>query len=119
MYENTIINCVYFEGHKGWTMIKRFVPEIKTSDEAISFISDHKDSKLYLATTSSNPTVNYTYKKDKELHEFELELAGYMDVKGMKAIGNKLGEFKILKIKELATEEKSNLNPGDTLELDF
>ena len=119
MYEDTVINCVYYEGNKGWTMVKRFIPEIKSSDDPVSFITEHKDSKLYLATTTEYPTVNYSFKKNKELQEYELELAGYMDVKGMKAIGNKLGDFKILKIKELATEEKQNLNPGDTIELDF
>lgn len=119
MYEDTVINCVYYEGDKGWTMVKRFVPEIKSSSDPVSFITDHSSSKLYLATTSEYPTVNYTFKKDKELHEYELELAGFIDVKGMKAIGNKLGDFKILKITELKNEDKENLNPGDTIELDF
>ncbi|MBT8234481.1 MAG: DNA gyrase/topoisomerase IV subunit A [Saprospiraceae bacterium] len=116
---DTVVNCVYFEGEKGWTMVKRFVPEVKSGDVEQLFITDHPSSKLYLATTSVYPTIHYSFKKGKELQEYELELAGFMDVKGVKAIGNKLGEFKILKIRELENEEKTNLSPGDTIELDF
>lgn len=118
--EETVINVVYYEGEKGWTMVKRFTPEIKPNDTLVPFLSEHNQTKLYFASTSSYPTVQYSFKKDKEKHEYQLELAGFIDVKGIKAIGNKLGEFKILKIWELEEEsDDTDILPGDTIELDF
>ena len=95
------VSAVYFDGNKGWTMVKRFYIETTSVDQRYSFISDHRSSKLYFATATDNPVVKYSYKQKNEKHELELGLAEFIDVKGWKALGNKLGEFKVLKISEV------------------
>ncbi len=98
------ISAVHYEGNKGWTMVKRFYVETTAVDQRFPFISDHRSSKLYFASASENPIVKYSYKAKNEKHELELNLAEFIDVKGWKALGNKLGEFKVLKISEVKDE---------------
>jgi topoisomerase-4 subunit A len=129
-----VINCIYFEGSKSWTMVKRFLVESKSQDNLVQFISDHPSSKLYFASMDKNPVVTFSYKKNKEKVEEEIAIKDFIDVKGVKALGNKLGEYKILKceVKETKTKAKSKsknsenqksdsdgLAPGDTIEFDF
>jgi len=142
--EDTVVSAVYYDGEKGWTMVKRFQIETKSEGVMHQFITDHRSSKLYLATITEDPDVEYSYKKNKQKIEEELNLAEFIDVKGWKATGNKLGEYKILKIAEVVYEEeveedgenteasagkakvkggkkngKNSLEPGDTIEFDF
>ncbi len=130
--KDSVVSAVHYEGEKGWTMVKRFNIETSTVGERFKFISDANGSKLYFATSVDQPVVKYSYKVGGEKHEEALNLAEFIDIKGWKAIGNKLGEYKILsiKLKESAkpkVEESKNepqdgeegFKPGDTIELDF
>ncbi len=120
------ISAVHYEGNKGWTMVKRFYVETTAVDQRFSFITDHRSSKLYFATASANPVVQYSYKTKAGKQEQELNLAEFMDTKGWKAIGNKLCEYKILKITEVETAKtpnkadtvKDKLKAGDTIDFD-
>lgn len=105
------ISAVHFDGSKNWTLVKRFMIETQTVDQRFSFITDHKSSKLYYATNAENPVVKYSYKTKNEKHEEELNLSEFIDVKGWKAMGNKLGEFKILKISDAADKTSSTTKP--------
>ena len=124
-------------------MVKRFNIETNTFNERFKFISESGGSKLFYATTAHPPVVTYTYKAGGKRHEVELNMADFIDVKGWKAMGNKLGEFKVLSAKghKVAAAEKpkkeeptkeaaqkaadnqsdsdESLKPGDTIELDF
>ncbi len=94
-----VISAIYFEGEKGWTMVKRFRVETTKVNERFKFISDASGSKLYFATAHLKPVVTYSYKTGGKKKEATLELSSFIDVKGWKALGNKLGEYKILSIK--------------------
>ncbi len=100
------ISAVYFEGDKEWTMVKRFVVETSTNDQKFTFISEESGSKLYFATQAENPMIKYSYKKGGDKIEEELDLESFIDVKGWKALGNKLGEFKILKVQDLTLQKE-------------
>ncbi|MEZ4934230.1 MAG: DNA gyrase/topoisomerase IV subunit A [Saprospiraceae bacterium] len=123
---DTPISAVHFEGNKGWSMVKRFYIETTAVDQRFPFITDHRSSKLYFATASANPIVQYSYKSKNEKHEHTLNLAEFMDTKGWKAIGNKLCEFKLLKITEVQQEkpsptsatDKGKLQAGDVVDFD-
>ncbi len=120
-YDDTVISCIYYEGEKGWTMVKRFGIETNTLDQSFKFISEAAGSKLYYATLAQEPVVRFSYKKDKVRKEEVLELEEFVDVKGWKALGNKLGDYKILKIEdagdhtdpdvEIITEETETSSP--------
>ena len=113
--ENTVIGAVYYEGNKGWSMVKRFQIESNTNNKRFSFISEHRNSKLYYATITSDVTIDFIVKENKEKVEYELDLDGFIDVKGWKALGNKLSEQKLLSCKESISD---TLTPGDSVEFD-
>ena len=143
------VNVIYYSGDKKWTMAKRFFIETITLDTPFKFISESPQSKLYFASIGDEETVVYSIKKNKQMEEYELPLHDFVDIKGWKSLGNKMGEFKIIKIATLAevealeaqeseddepelldekpkkatkkTKSKKNdgLEPGDTIEFDF
>ncbi|MDX1939085.1 MAG: DNA gyrase/topoisomerase IV subunit A [Saprospiraceae bacterium] len=123
----TIINAVHYEGNKGWTMIKRFKVEASSSlGQRYSYLSEHKDSKLLFASTKTEPRVRYSVKLKNKKMDGEVNLAEFIDVKGWKAIGNRLSDQKLTSIKELSEEEiakskielPDKLHAGDSIEFD-
>jgi topoisomerase-4 subunit A len=123
-----VVNAVYFEGGKGWTMVKRFKVETNTLDQKFSFISDHKNSKLLFVSVKDNPRIQYSVKLKGKKLEGEVSLADFIDVKGWKALGNKLSDQKLAGVKELEQKkeqisivkaaEPEKLQAGDTLEFE-
>ncbi|MEO1514498.1 MAG: DNA gyrase/topoisomerase IV subunit A [Bacteroidota bacterium] len=114
----SVITAVYYEGERGWSMVKRFQVETSTVNERYRYITEHRSSKLYFASIDSDPLVHYNIRENRETVTYELELAGFIDVKGWKAKGNKLTEKKITKIEQIQTEDKKKLKAGDSIEFD-
>jgi topoisomerase-4 subunit A len=113
-YEETmIINAVYFESGKSWTMVKRFAIETSTLNQKFYFIPEDANTKLYFATSHKQSQVVITYKEGKEKYEMEVDIDNFVDVKGWKALGNKLFDGKALKIEETSyldeTEEQDTI----------
>lgn len=127
--DDTVVSCVYYEGGKGWTMVKRFNIETKSLNTPIAFLTEERGTKLYYASIAKQPTIDYSYTSNRKKVVEPLKLDEFIDVKGYKALGNKLGEFKIIKVDDKTdkTVVKANkdedqdhdLNPGDTIEFDF
>ncbi|MBK9254879.1 MAG: DNA gyrase/topoisomerase IV subunit A [Saprospiraceae bacterium] len=102
--DDTIISAVYYEGEKGQTMVKRFKIDTSTLDQKFSFITDHQASKVYFASMANEPLVRYSYKIGNSKEEKEINLQQFIEVKGWKAMGNKLTEYKLLKVEKIITE---------------
>lgn len=119
------ISVLYYEGEKGWTMVKRFVVETSTSEQKFPFITEHRSSKVYYAIQGEPTSIKYSFKKNNKKEEEVLDLAEFIDVKGWKALGNKLMENKVLKVEavENEVEDKPDSNgdvePGDTIDFDL
>ena len=111
---NTVVNAVYFDGDKQWSMVKRFNIETNKMDEKFLFISEHKDSKLYLVSFDTNPVVKFSYKQNNILTEKEIDLSEIVGIKGWKALGNKLGEFKISTIDQINISENDDIYTDET-----
>ena len=111
--EDTVINAIYFDGDKKWTMVKRFQIETNSLNTRYVFISEHKDSKLLFASLEENPIIQYDYKEKKEAETFELSIAEFIDVKGWKALGNKLENKRITKIRVVEESEGDEGDEGD------
>ncbi len=107
--EGTEWNVLYYEGNKKWTMVKRFHIETSSTSQRFQFISDHRSSKMLLATTDSRTKVTW---QDSGKNESDFIFEEFIDVKGWKALGNKLAEGKI---KILSTETVEPTNTEDTL----
>ena len=119
-----VISAVHYDGHKGWTLVKRFQIETTSLQQRFSFLSDHPQSKLLFASVKANPVVQYSVQLKNRRLQGTINLAEFIDVKGWKALGNKLSDKKLSQIKEIqettatqATPE-NKLHAGDTVEFD-
>lgn len=95
------ISAVYFEGEKQWTMVKRFLIETTTTAQRFSFITPHKDSRLYVVSLAEDPLMEYAWMSQRQKMTDSFQPAEFIEVKGWKAIGNKLIDKKLLSIREV------------------
>jgi len=105
-------------------MAKRFQIETTTLNTKFSFITDHKDSKLYYVTTHPEPEVLFSYKQRKERIDEILTVHQFVDVKGWKAIGNKIEDVPLICVVDQSKEpskktiKSGGYKAGDTIEFD-
>lgn len=102
----TVISAVYFDGHKEWTMVKRFHIETNTMNQRFSFLTEHPNSKLLFATYRKNVVIKYDYKVNRNKIEGNINLDTFIDVKGWKAIGNKLSDQILSGIEMVSSDEE-------------
>jgi topoisomerase-4 subunit A len=95
-----VISAIHTEGDSGNTLVKRFRIENQTLDKRYLFISESKNSKLWLATTQARPQVELEIKKDKKSPATKMvsDLDVVVDVKGWKAMGNRLTNQMIVSV---------------------
>lgn len=103
---DTVLSVVYLDGETKIHYIKRFKIETSTLDKRFLFISEAKGSKLLVATANPEPLVEVKFQKDKkaEKEAEKIALHEFIDVKGWKAMGNKLTYFRINGL-DLLTDE--------------
>jgi topoisomerase-4 subunit A len=107
-----VISAIYYDGGTKTYFVKRFLIETTTINKRFNFITDHKQSYLKIVSTASQPQVSVTLTKGKEDEVMEYDLDMLIDVKGWKAIGNKLSTYPVkdisLIVSEKVTEEEAN-----------
>lgn len=110
------VSAVYVDGESKQYMVKRFLIETSTPDKEFVFISEAIGSRLVLATLSDEPEVELELikgkGKDKVVEQVNLE--DLIDVKGWKALGNRLSQHKISKVTLL---EETTEQPGPEADL--
>jgi topoisomerase-4 subunit A len=94
---DTVVSAVYVDGETKLHYVKRFHIETTTMDKPFTFISESKGSKLLAASTFAEPEVEVKLQRDKKADKEteKLRLDQFIEVKGWKAMGNKLNYFKI------------------------
>jgi len=94
---DTVLSAVYVEGDTRTHYVKRFRVETSTLDKRFLFIAEAKGSKLLAATAFAEPEIEVKLQRDKKAdRETErLRLDQFIEVKGWKAMGNKLNYYKI------------------------
>ncbi|TAE26689.1 MAG: DNA gyrase/topoisomerase IV subunit A [Cytophagales bacterium] len=102
----TVLSAVYYEANQKLWYVKRFKVETTSIDKKFSFIGDTKGSKLLTVTADANPRIEIVHQvKDRgPLDKMILEPAGFIDVRGWKALGNKLPFVKVKEVKLLASK---------------
>lgn len=103
-----IISAVYVDGESKQYMAKRFMIETSTADKEFGFISEGIGSRLVLITTSETPEIEIEEirNKDKGKVSEVVNLEEIVDVKGWKALGNKLSQYKVTKVSLLEEPEE-------------
>lgn len=93
------INCVYLDGKTKNQFVKRFKIETSTLGKKFPFISEEKGSQLLAASTHIESGIKLiTENKKKEKTETEFRFEDFMEVKGWKAVGNRLSQDVVKKV---------------------
>lgn len=113
------ISTVYYDAEKDLHYVKRFLCEV-TSDKKVSFISEADGSYMDVVSTAYRPIVKIVYNKQlketKNLPDNEVQVADFIDVKGMKAQGNQLTKLKVKEIVLTHSIEGEEPWPEDKVE---
>jgi topoisomerase-4 subunit A len=110
---------VHIDGKSKNYMVKRFLFESTAIGKQTSIINDEPGSKLVLITGAAQPIIKTEQLKGKEqvAEVIEIDLAAIIDVKGMKAMGNRLSQNTIKSIELLAQVEAEE--PTDIVETEI
>lgn len=102
-----VFTAVYLEGKSGSHYLKRFVLENSSIGKKTSIISEEGGSKLILLTGIQKPRVRVEILKGKSKvsETLEMELAETIEVKGMKALGNRLSPHEVKSVDLIAPSE--------------
>jgi topoisomerase IV subunit A len=117
------ISCVYYDPEKDLHFVKRFLCEV-TSDKLVSFLPEVEGVRMDVVSTAYQPKINIVYNKllkaTKNLPDKEVNLADFIEPKGMKAIGNQLTKLKTKEIQLIGPieGEESWPEPEKPIELE-
>jgi topoisomerase-4 subunit A len=102
-----VYSVVHIDGKSKNHMVKRFMFDNTATGKQTSIISDENGSKLVLITGLAQPVVKVEQLKGKEQtpETIEVDLSAMIDVKGMKAMGNRLSQHPIKKVELIAGNE--------------
>ncbi len=102
-----VFSVIHFEGKSKNYMVKRFKFELTSIGKQTSIISDENGSKLILISGAKQPliTVEQLKGKTEAPETVELNLSELIDVKGMKAMGNRISQHPVKSVALLAQIE--------------
>ncbi len=94
------LSAIYWDGEKDNYYVKRFI--VEPSDKKVSFITEHEKSHLELVLTDWKPVVNISFdKRTNDREDEEVNIEEFIAVKGLKALGNRLTQYKVKQIEPL------------------
>ena len=100
-----VIGAVYFDGSTKGFFVKRFLIETTTLNKRFNFITEHKQSYLKLVTTDAQAQISVIFLKGKVEEQMDYDLEMLIDVKGWKALGNKLSANEVKELKLIESEQ--------------
>ena len=102
-----VFSVVHYDGKSKNYLVKRFVFENVIAGKQVSFISEEAGSKLVVISGAAQPVVKVEQLKGKaQIQELaELNLTDLIEVKGMKAMGNRLSAHAVQTVELLAEHD--------------
>ncbi len=102
-----VYSVVHYDGKSKNYLVKRFMFENIVLGKQTSFISEEPGSKLILISGAAQPVVKVEQLKGKAqvLELVELNLTDLIDVKGMKAMGNRLSAHPVQTVELIAEHD--------------
>ena len=98
-YAELPLQVVYLDGKSKQHFVKRFVVETSTSNKKFVFISEEKGSLLECLSLANPMTIELlSENKKKEKNTEEINITEFIEVKGWKAVGNRLSFDTVKKI---------------------
>lgn len=95
-----IFTIVYLDGLSGFHYVKRFKVDLLANGKQVNLLTDHPKSKIILFSDARQPLAKlvFTKGKGKPAEQLDLNLAEFIDSKGMRAQGNRLSQFDVRSI---------------------
>ncbi len=99
------VACVYYDGEQKTYFVKRFI--VEPTDKKVLFISEAPGSQMEMATTQPEPIIEVRFSKagGREPAPQKIGLNEFIEVKGVKARGNKLSQNKVREVNLMAPKE--------------
>ncbi len=107
------LSAIYYDGEKKRTLVKRFQIETTSTGQRFSYITDSRSSALLFVTTDEEPHVICRYRTKQGIEELTLNMEEFIDVKGWKALGNKLMDGKVVDVRLLEKEDLQDEELGN------
>jgi topoisomerase-4 subunit A len=112
-----IVSAVHYDGAQKNYYVKRFKIENTTPGKKHLFISEATGSKLIVVSTKAQPQVEIEFKNNKGVQETVIsDLDMLIDVKGWKALGNRLSSQQVQKVTLLGKNEADDAVQDDISE---
>lgn len=110
-----VLTAVHFDGSSRTYYVKRFTIETTTIGRRFRFISEERASKLVMISSGQYPVLEFNYRtKRGEKNSRTENLIEFVEVKGWKALGNKLGNY--LRMSGFKwIEESGKENPDESM----
>ncbi|MCU0450854.1 MAG: DNA gyrase/topoisomerase IV subunit A [Bernardetiaceae bacterium] len=100
----SVVSAVYYDGEHTQYYVKRFKIETLTMGKKFPFLTDHPKTKLAFATAGGQAQVRVSFFKEgsktPETAVFDLDML--VDVKGWRALGNRLTPHKVRTVELVA-----------------
>jgi topoisomerase-4 subunit A len=103
------ISAVYYDGNSKSWFVKRFKIETSTVDKQFSFISEARSSYVAVVSSEAQPQIEVEYSEkanQKEKALFDVDVLA--ELRGWKAMGNKLNLGKIKGVRLISSNGKSD-----------
>ena len=110
--QDASFNAIHYDGDSKNYFVKRFIIETNTPNKKFSFITEARSSKLMFISKGIDTDVEVTYKDGRKHEKKKLDLMSLIDIKGWKAIGNKLPVQQVISV-DLIKEEKESAKKSE------
>ncbi len=107
-----VITAVYLDNDKLQYNVKRFRIETTTLQSRFLFIKEGTGNRLEVVTTDEKPVLLLHTGRGTQARTQKIKIAGFVEVMGWKAVGNKLADFS--KSTEMEWEQTEKDDKGQT-----
>ncbi|MCG7858554.1 DNA gyrase/topoisomerase IV subunit A [Flavihumibacter sediminis] len=107
-----VITAVYLDNDKLQYNVKRFRIETTTLQSRFLFIKEGAGNRLEVVTTDEKPVLLLHTGRGTQARTQKIKIAGFVEVMGWKAVGNKLADFS--KSTEMEWEQAEKDDKGQT-----
>lgn len=114
--EDATFNAIHYDGDTKTYYVKRFIIETNTPNKRFLFVTEARSSKLLFISKGVEADVDVTYKDGRKHETKKLDLMNLIDIKGWKAIGNKLPVQNVVRVEASASIQKE---PEPAAEVDL
>ncbi|MGB3180375.1 MAG: DNA gyrase/topoisomerase IV subunit A [Cyclobacteriaceae bacterium] len=108
---DNVVSAVYYDGAQKTHFVKRFQVETSTLNKKFNFISESRGSYLVVASTDKQPQVELEVIDGKKKEQIVYDIDVLIDIRGWKAVGNKLNPGKKIKnVRLLASKPENDMD---------